>query len=199
MTTKSYALPTNEGTAGQVLTSNGPGVRPAYKTSTSSLSYGAFYDTTQQPLISTTAAQLITINTPDLADGGITLVGGSKVTVSVTGIYNLQFSAQFANNNNTIYNANIWLRKNFVTGTGNDAQFDVPFSNGQCAIPNKHGNINGQLIVSWNYVMSFVAGDYVQFWWGGESTHLSIETIPAGTTPTTPVSPSIIVTMCQIR
>jgi hypothetical protein len=105
------------------------------------------------------------------------------------GTYNIQFSVQLVNTDSSIHNANIWLRLN---GT------DVPYSNGQVTVPNTHGGIPGQLIQSWNYVITLAANDYIQFYWQAESTAVSIETVAAGTTPVTPVSPSIIVTATQV-
>lgn len=200
-TAKGYLLANGQGSSGQVLISQGPGVLPVWSsTLTGAASCGSFYDTAQQPLVSATASQLVTINTSDLVGAGITLVAGSKVTVSGAGIYNLQFSAQLQNADNaSIRNATVWIRKNFVTGTGNDSQFDIPYSAGQVSVPNKHGNVNGHLIAAWNLFLSLAANDYVQFWWSGESTDLSLETSPAGTTPTTPASAAMIVTMTQVR
>jgi hypothetical protein len=97
----------------------------------------------------------------------------------------VQFSAQLVNVNTSIHDATIWLRLNGV---------NVPYSGGMISVPNKHGGINGAIIATWNYVLTLASSDYLQLYWMAESTDISMDTLPAGTTPTTPVSPSIILT-----
>ena len=156
----------------------------------SSSSWGSFYDTTDHHISSTTTAYPITINTADPNNKGVTILEGSKITVLYAGVYNVQFSAQVASSDTSIHNANIWIRKN---GT------DVPASNGQLTVPNRHGGVNGQMVSSWNYLLELNAGDYIQFMWQAESTDVFLETIAVGTTPTTPLDPSIIVTVAQVK
>jgi hypothetical protein len=151
--------------------------------------YGAFYDTTTQTIASTTTAYPITINSTDESNGVTIGSPTSRIVFGYAGTYNIQFSAQLVSTDTSIHNASIWIRKN---GT------DVPYSNGQIAVTERHGGINGQIIAAWNYVLTLAANDYIQFYWQAESTAISIETLPAGTTPTTPVTPSIIVTAQQV-
>jgi len=150
--------------------------------------YGSFYDTTSQTLASTTTEYVIGINTT-LEYNGVTIVGGSKITFANAGVYNIQFSIQLASSDTSIHDASIWLRKNGV---------DVPYSTGMVSVPNRHGGIDGKIISAWNYVMTIAAGDYIEFWWQAESTNVYIAAVPAGTTPTTPITPSIIVTAQQV-
>ena len=66
----------------------------------------------------------------DLSNG-ITVVSNSRVTIANTGIYNIQWSAQFRNPDSAEHDATIWLRKNGV---------DVPGSSGIISVPKKHGS-----------------------------------------------------------
>lgn len=162
-------------------------------------SYGSFYDTNaSQVAANTTTAYAIKVNTIAEADG-VTIENDPSgdptlITFAVTGVYNVQYSLQFTNTDTQIHNVNVWLRKNDTGSTG-----DVAYSNSLYAITSSHGGINGQTIAAINYVLSLSAGDYLQLMWQPENTQVYIETIPAGTTPTTPVSPGVILTACQVR
>jgi hypothetical protein len=150
--------------------------------------YGSFYDTTTQSIASITTAYPITINTT-AENNGVAIVSGSRITVGAIGVYNVQFSAQLLSTDTSIHNTKIWLRKNGV---------DLAQTAGDVNVPNRHGGINGQTIASWNYVLTMSAGSYLEFYWTGTSTNLSIAPIAAGTSPVSPASPSMIVTVCQV-
>lgn len=150
--------------------------------------YGAFQDTTDQTAASTTAAYPITLNTTDYS-AGVSVVSNSQITVRTGGVYNIQFSIQFANGNVAIQDVDIWFRKN---GT------DVAGSNSKFSVPNSHGGTDGHLIAALNFYLQLAAGDYVQIMWATTSTDVSLEQIPAQTTPTRPSTPSAIVTVNKV-
>lgn len=167
--------------------------------SNSSSYYGSFYDTNAtQTAASTTTEYAVKLNTTS-GSAGVSISNDpsgnpTKINFANAGVYNIQYSIQFTNSATSIQNVNIWLRKNDTGVSG-----DVAYSNSQYAIINKHGGINGQAIAAVNYVLSLNAGDYLQLMWQTESTNVYIETLPAGTTPTTPVAPGVILTACQVR
>jgi len=150
--------------------------------------YGAFQDTTDQTAASTTAAYAVTFNTTDYS-AGVSVVSNSQITVRTGGVYNIQFSIQFANGNVAIQDVDIWFRKN---GT------DVAGSNSKFSVPNSHGGTDGHLIAALNFYLQLAAGDYVQIMWATTSTDVSLEQIPAQTTPTRPSTPSAIVTVNKV-
>ena len=150
--------------------------------------YGAFQDSTDQTAASTTTAYAITYNTTDYSNG-VTLSNSSRLNVSNPGVYNIQFSVQFANADTQIQDVDIWFRKN---GT------DVAGSNSKFSVPNSHGGTNGHLIAALNYFIELAAGDYIQIMWATTSTLVTIEQLPAQTSPTRPATPSVIVTMTYV-
>jgi hypothetical protein len=159
--------------------------------------YGSFYDTNAtQVAANTTTAYPIKINSTFEANGVSIANDGSgnptRVTFAKAGVYNFQYSIQFTNTDSSVHNVNVWLRKNDSGVTG-----DVPDSNSQYAVVGSHGGIAGQLIAAVNFVFTAAANDFFEIMWQPESTQVYIETIPASTTPTTPVAPGIIVTACQ--
>lgn len=153
--------------------------------------YGSFFDNTNQTAASTTVAYPITCNTPDGAYG-VSLVSGSRVTVSQTGTYNFQFSIQFTNSDNNANHPleiNIWLKKNGV---------NVDESNSQFTVPNSHGGHDGKLIAALNFIVNMNANDYLELYWNTTNTLISIATIAAQSTPSIPATPSVILTIQQV-
>ena len=150
--------------------------------------WGSFYDTTTQTAGSTTVAYPITLNTTSGSNGVAIGSPTSRVVFTYAGVYSITFSIQFENSSSDDHRITTWLRKN---GT------DITDSSSITSIPKSHGADNGAIITTINYVIELQAGDYLQTYWQTESTAVSITTIPAGTTPTTPLSPSIIFTAVQ--
>lgn len=147
--------------------------------------YLAVQDTTDQAAANTTTAYAVTFNTTDYALGA-SLSNSSRLNVSYSGLYNLQFSFQFANTDSQIQDIDIWFRKN---GT------DVAGSNSKFSIPNSHGGTNGHLIAALNFYLELAKNDYVEMMWATTSTAVTIEQIPAQTSPTRPSTPSAIATL----
>lgn len=153
--------------------------------------YGSFFDNTNQTAANVTTAYPCTFNTPNGA-WNVELNSSSQITFPYAGVYNIQFSIQFISTENNASNpseVNVWLRQN---GS------DVTESNSQFTVPTRHGSHNGALIAALNFVVECDDNDYVQLMWQTENTLISINTLPAGTTPTTPVTPSIILTATQV-
>jgi hypothetical protein len=147
--------------------------------------YGAFQDTTTQTTTANTA-NVITLNTTDYANG-ISLVGGSKLTVDAPGIYNLQFSVQLSSLANAPTDTSIWLRKN---GT------DIVGSTGLVGLlARKSPSDPSHDIKGWNYFISMAANDYVQMYWSSTSASVSIDQYPAAVSPTRPSTASVVATL----
>lgn len=167
-----------------------PSFRALTFADTPARAYGQFYDTTNQSASSTTTAYAITCNTPD---GHYNVnMSGSQISFASDGEYNIQFSIQFVNtDNNANHNGeiDIWLSKN---GS------NVPYTNTRFSIPFAHGTANGYGVAALNFFESISAGDYVELYWHTTNTSISMQTLPAATSPTVPVTPSVIITVQQI-
>jgi hypothetical protein len=151
--------------------------------------YGAFSDYTSQTITSITAAYAMTLNTTDESNGVNRGTPTSKIVFTNAATYNVQWSGQFQNTNNSDHDVRVWLKKN---GT------DVVGSTGFASIPSSHGQVNGHTIIGWNYILTLAAGDYLQFYWSADSTAVSIQTYSVGSNPTTPSTASLIVTAQQV-
>ena len=86
--------------------------------------YGSFIDTTDQPLVSTAAAQPITINTT-LENRGVTIASGSRITFALAGTYKVLASIQVTNLGNNITEIDFFLKKNGTTVPDSNARIDV--------------------------------------------------------------------------
>ena len=162
------------------------GLEPQTQTAASTyFPYGAFQDSTDQTIATTTATANISLNTTDYALG-TSLVDGYKVRVDYSGLYNVQFSVQFVNSDSQIQDVDIWFRKN---------NSDVAASNSKFSVPNKHGSINGHLIAALNFNIELAKNDYVSLAWATTSTDVTVEHLATQTTPTRPATPSAIVTI----
>jgi hypothetical protein len=162
------------------------GLEPLSQTAASTyFPYGAFQDTTDQSIATTTATANITLNTTDYALG-TSIVDGYKIKVDYSGLYNLQFSLQLVNTDSQIHDVDVWIRKN---GS------DVAGSNSKFSVPNRHGGTDGHLIAALNYYIELAKNDYVHLAWATNSTSVSIEQLPTQTSPTRPATPSAIITL----
>jgi hypothetical protein len=162
------------------------GIEPKTQTAASTyFPYGAFQDTTDQSIATVTATANVTLNTTDYVLG-TSLVDGYKIKVDYSGLYNLQFSLQFANADVQIQDVDVWIRKN---GS------DVAGSNSKFSIPNSHGGTDGHLIASLNYYIELAKDDYVHLAWATTSTNVTIEHLATQSTPTRPATPSAIMTL----
>jgi len=151
--------------------------------------YGAFSDYTSQTITSITAAYAMTLNTTDESNGVSRGTPTSKIQFTNAATYNVQWSGQFQNTNNSDHDVRVWLKKN---GT------DISGSTGFASIPSRHGQVDGHTIIGWNYILTLAAGDYLQFYWSADSTAVSIQTYSVGSNPTTPSTASLIVTAQQV-
>lgn len=148
--------------------------------------YGQFSDTTTQSGSADTAYSM-RVNTIDFAHN-VTIVSGSRITPSNTGIYNLQFSAQLANSANTNLTFDIWLAYTGSNVANSNTQIDVNKSAGQL----------GRQVAAWNWMLPIQANDYVEIMWSCNGSTGQIFANGTQTNPTRPAIPSVIATLTQI-
>jgi hypothetical protein len=144
---------------------------------------------TDQPLASTTAAQPITIGTLAEANG-ISIENSDEITFEYEGTYSMTFSIQITNSANSVQKAIFWVKKNGVDYPDSATEIDLQ--------PRKGSSNPNRQVITINYVATAEAGDYVQVYWAGDSTGLTVEALPAGTSPVYPAVPSIILTAVQV-
>jgi hypothetical protein len=151
------------------------------KTILPSNDYGSFYDTTTQTNPVGSVIRTMTINSMD-GHNNITILDGSKIKVTNTGIYNIQFSAQLDKTDSGTDDVDIWIRQNGV---------NVPWSNTRVTMTNN----NTKLVAAWNWMIPMTAGDYAQIMWLSADTAMRIYAQAADDIVGTPGIPSLIVTV----
>ena len=179
------ALPV--GTNGTVLTacsSCAGGLYWGTNTPSGTASYGNFLSTVNQTIVTPGTPQAVSLNTT-LASNNFSLAAGSRVTATVAGVYNLQFSIQLLANPGGGGDVEIWLAKN---GTA------VPASNTRFAIK----NTNEAEFAALNYVESLNAGDYLQLFWSTADADNYLYAASAPTALGGPAIPSAIVTIVPV-
>lgn len=130
------------------------------------------------------------------AGSGFTLNANSTATAQITGIYKITYSLQFANNDNAIHDAIVWLRINGSTSTA-----DVPNSTTVFTLQARKSALLPNYVCGYSEVVfTLNAGDSVGLWWGtnqaatsGGATGIYIDYRAAQTTPMPyPAVPSAI-------
>ena len=121
---------------------------------------------------------------------GITMTGGSQITFTNEGVYNIAFSSQISRsqggNENVI---TIWLRKNGVDVPDSATDLSL-FSNGS------------RLVAAWNFFAPVTCTgpcDYYQLMWSSDSEHTALIYAPSRVSPDRPAIPSIILTVNQVK
>ena len=165
-----------------------------YNTATGS--YGSFYNTGSQTAISATAIYSMSLSTTDISNG-VFVSGSDKTRVYVTnaGVYNFQFSAQFRNTDTSDeQHVAVWIRKNNISSAN-----DIVDSNSFISVSKAKGGNPGETIAAWNFFLQLAAGDFIQLLWHAETANvITLETIPAGVSPTHPRTPSLILTANRV-
>ena len=126
--------------------------------------YGQFFDYNNQNATINNVGVPMRFGTPDIANGISVVSDGTnltKITFANSGKYNLQFSTQFENDSNAPQDLFIWLRKNGTTTAA-----DVPGSTGIVGMEaRKNPGDPYHTIVTWNFLLDIVAGDFYQIVW----------------------------------
>jgi hypothetical protein len=179
------------GTANQVLTRGtgtyGWGWSALTPTQIPTRYYGSFTSNVTQTNPVASVARAFSADTTEI-NNGVILSANTRFVVQNAGVYNIQFSAQLQQINNADSAISIWFRKN---GT------DIPRSNTELSIDKNQGGAS-KLVAAWNIVESFTANQYIEIMWSSPDTGMEILWQAAGTGPTRPVTPSIIVTVTQV-
>lgn len=155
--------------------------------------FGEFWSTGSQVAANTTTSYTCSFTDSYANNDGVRLANGTQITFDHVGKYNIQVSCQLVNTDTQIRDITVWFRKNNQGDVGNIAD-----SASFVSVPNSHGGIDGRLILAYNIIEDVLPGDYIEVVFAVSNTAVSMQTIAAGTTPTTPRSPSIILTATQV-
>ena len=120
---------------------------------------------------------------------GITVESGSRIKVPCAGQYLVTFTLQVTNRDNAIHEFEVWAKATGVNYPLSNTRFDVPARKGA-------GN--------WGHAVPAITGiftvndptnDYLEIAWWADSLDIYLEHYAAGTSPTRPEIPSVILTI----
>ena len=149
--------------------------------------YGSFIDTTDQPLVSTAAAQRITINTT-LENRGVTIASGSRITFELAGTFKILASVQTTNLGNSVTEVNFFFKKNGNTVADSNTRIDLE--------PRKSVGVPYHGCFTIEYQLTVATSDYVEIWWVADHIGVTLENIAANGTH--PAAPSVILNVAQV-
>jgi hypothetical protein len=150
-------------------------------------------DSTTQYATGNNTPTIVRWNTTSLGNG-FTLNVGNTATALVSGVYKITYSLQFANNDNVVHDAIVWLRVN-----GSTSAADISNSTTNFTVPaRKSAGVPAFVCGYSEVVFTLNAGDTVGLWWGtdlaatsGGGTGVYIYSLAAQTTPMAyPATPS---------
>ena len=144
--------------------------------------YGNFSSSQTQLVSAANTVTLASFNTTEDINN-MSLVSGTKLTVTEAGDYFVQFSAQFYKSGAaSAVQADIWLRLNGV---------DVPRTNSRVTLS---GNPN-ETLITLCYIIDMLPGDYLEIAFSSADAAVGLHALGAQTSPTRPAIPSIIATI----
>jgi hypothetical protein len=120
---------------------------------------------------------------------GITVESGSRIRVPCAGQYLVTFTLQVTNRSNTAAEFEVWAKDTGVNYPLSNTRFDVP---------------SRKTSTIWSHVVPAITGiftvkdptsDYLQIAWWSDNIDVYLENYAAGTSPTRPAIPSVILTI----
>jgi len=156
-----------------------------YVNSNKQFNYGQF-SSTQTQSGSANTAYSTTFDTTDFSQG-VSLVAGSRITVSNTGLYNIQFSSQLHTTVNQAVDFSIWFA---MTGS------DIANSNTDFTIEKIAGG--GYVVAALNFLTQIASGSYIELKYSKTTAQGQLQAKGTQLTPTRPATPSVILTVTQV-
>ena len=148
------------------------------------LNYGFFTDSTTQTNPVANAVNIATFNVTGPANG-VSVVGGTALTVVNAGTYTKMFTTIIDKTAGGTSTISIWLKLNGVDVVG--SRQDLSLTN---TLP--------LVFTSGNFTLNIPAGGNIQLCWSSADTTVTLDTLPAAVTPTRPTGNSVKVTLTRI-
>ena len=136
---------------------------------------GLFFNIADQTLAAINTATPVEFTTTYLSNAVKVNAGTeSRIYVTVSGIYNFQFSGQLVSGSSSAKQVYLWIVRN---GT------NIGYSTHQYTISGSSVHLN----IAWNFNIDMQAGDYLELEWAADDTNVTMEaTAAAGAHPGIP-------------
>jgi hypothetical protein len=137
---------------------------------------------------SITGANILTYNQPVITQG-VEVRNGGEIWFEKTGQYLVTFSLQVTNRGNAEQEFEVWAGYNGDNYPLSNTRFDIP--------ARKSGSVWAHIVpaISGIFTVSNPDTEYLTIKWWASSTDVFLEHYPAGTSPTRPEIPSVILTV----
>jgi hypothetical protein len=135
----------------------------------------------------TTSENLVTYNTP-VWTKGIRVENDSELWFDAPGKYLVTFSLQFTNRGNSAAEIEVWAKRGNTNYPLSNTRYDIESRKSESVWAHQ------VVAVSGIFDVQNVATDYLQIAWWSSGASVFIEHYAAGTSPTRPEIPSVILT-----
>ena len=152
------------------------------------LPYAMLISDTDQSNASITGENLVTYNNTPVSNG-IRVVDNSKIYVPCAGHYLVTFTLQVTNRGNVAAEFEVWAKDTGVNFPLSNTRFDIPVR--------KSSTIWSHVVpaVTGIFTVNDPATNYLEIAWWSDSLDVYLEDYAAGTSPTRPAIPSVILTI----
>lgn len=152
------------------------------------LPYAMLISSADQTNAGITSENLISYDAPSVSNG-IRVVDNTKIYVPCAGQYLVVFSLQVTNRGNTAAEFEIWAKDTGTNFALSNTRFDIP--------SRKSSTIWSHIVpaVSGIFTVNDPINNYLQLAWWSDSLDVYLEHYAAGTSPTRPEIPSVILTI----
>ena len=133
-----------------------------------------------------TSENIVTLNRVIFSDG-INVENNSRITFAYPGQYLVTVSLQVTNTQNQIKEFELWAKNSGVNYPLSNTRFDVPASKGMASA--------GHLVAAVAGIFTVTNGEYLEMAWWSDGANVKLEHYAAGTNPTRPEIPSVILTV----
>ena len=148
--------------------------------------YAMLMSDQDQATAGTTSENLVSYNVP-VFTYGVRVENNTQIKFDYPGQYLVTISLQVTNSQNQIKEFELWAKNSGVNYPLSNTRFDVPADKG--------ANSRGHLVANVAGIFTVVNGEYLEIAWWSDGANVKLEHYAAGTNPTRPEIPSVILTV----
>lgn len=146
--------------------------------------YAGYSSSVDQTLAAANTTYAVTFNNTEV-ENGISLVSGSQITVTQSGLYSVAVSLQPTSSNSSSSTVYACIAVNGMAVANSGLKFTIK-ANGDTKV------------LSTSYQIPLVAGDYVEIWWGADTTNMRLDASAAPWVGFA-ATPSALVEIAQVQ
>jgi len=136
-----------------------------------------------------TSENLLTYNQVVLNEG-IRVLNNSQIHFAYPGQYLVTFTLQVTNRGNTAAEFEVWAKNSGTNYPLSNTRFDIP--------QRKSSGVWSHIVPAITGIFTVNRNEYLEIAWWADSTDVYLENYAAGTSPTRPAIPSVILTISWV-